>query len=120
MRHRRSLERGRQPLLPEPTAPRRRSTRVLVPGGKWQTLTLSPVVFAKRCNWTRQSRERGALLPPPSAVTCINAPLPTETGGTPVDGTYVISAVVAYGGSCTDAGSPTGAFFEGTLVFSGD
>ncbi len=91
-----------------------------MPGGKWQTLTLSPVVFAKRCNWTRQSRERGALLPPPSAVTCINAPLPTETGGTPVDGTYVISAVVAYGGSCTDAGSPTGAFFEGTLVFSGD
>jgi hypothetical protein len=28
MRHRRSLERGRPPLLPRPTAPRRRSTRV--------------------------------------------------------------------------------------------
>jgi hypothetical protein len=32
LRHRRSLERGRPPLLPEPTAPRRRSTRVLVFG----------------------------------------------------------------------------------------
>src|ERR1035438_6612328 len=29
MRHRRSLERGRPPLLPRPTAPRRRSTRVI-------------------------------------------------------------------------------------------
>jgi hypothetical protein len=32
MRHRRSLERGRHPLLPEPTAPRRRSTRVTANG----------------------------------------------------------------------------------------
>ena len=30
---------------------------------------VEPVVSAKRCNCTRQSRERGALLPPPSAVT---------------------------------------------------
>jgi hypothetical protein len=53
------------------------------------------------------------------AATCINAPLPTETGGTVLDGIYVLSAVVAYQGTCSDAGAPTGAFFESTLVFNG-
>jgi hypothetical protein len=41
---------------------------LLVPGGKWQTVTCSPVRSAKRCSETFHSRARALLLPPLSAV----------------------------------------------------
>src|SRR5216684_2900455 len=41
---------------------------LLVPGGKWQTVSVSPVWSAKRCNSHFHSRRRQPLLPPPSAV----------------------------------------------------
>ena len=41
---------------------------LLVPGGKWQTLSTSPVWSASRCNSHFRSRRREPLLPPPSAV----------------------------------------------------
>ena len=39
-----------------------------VPGGKWQTRMLSPVVSARRCSSWRHRRVRGLLDPPESAV----------------------------------------------------
>src|SRR5260370_39804323 len=41
---------------------------LLVPGGKSQTLSASPVWSARRCNSHFQSRRRQPLLPPPSTV----------------------------------------------------
>ena len=41
---------------------------LLVPGGKWQTASVSPVWSARRCNSHFHSRRRQPLLPPPSAV----------------------------------------------------
>src|SRR5439155_13284388 len=42
---------------------------LLVPGGKWQTLTRSPASSANRCSSHFHSRLRLPLLPPPSATT---------------------------------------------------
>ena len=41
---------------------------LLVPGGKWHTVMVSPVRFASRCSSHFQSRRRAPLLPPASAV----------------------------------------------------
>src|SRR5229473_2004890 len=41
---------------------------LLVPGGKWQIVSVSPVWSAKRCNSHFHRRRRQPLLPPPSAV----------------------------------------------------
>src|ERR1039458_5648255 len=41
---------------------------LLVPGGKWQTASVSPVLSASPCNSHFQSRRRQPLLPPLSAV----------------------------------------------------
>src|SRR5262249_46465314 len=42
---------------------------LLVPGGKWHTLILSPSSSASCCTHTFHSRDRLPLLPPASAVT---------------------------------------------------
>jgi hypothetical protein len=41
---------------------------LLVPGGKWQTETYSPVSSANCCNSHFHNRTRAPLLPPESAV----------------------------------------------------
>src|SRR5260370_31230262 len=41
---------------------------LLVPGGKWQTVSVSPVWSARPCNSHFHSRRRQPLLPPASAV----------------------------------------------------
>src|SRR3954451_2319984 len=41
---------------------------LLVPEGKWHTLTFNPVSLASSCNATFHRRLRLPLLPPPSAV----------------------------------------------------
>src|SRR2546426_7893772 len=42
---------------------------LLVPDGKWQTVSVRPVWSARRCNSHFHSRRRQPLLPPPSAVS---------------------------------------------------
>ena len=41
---------------------------LLVPGGRWRTTMSMPISEARRCSSTFYSRQREALLPPPSAV----------------------------------------------------
>lgn len=45
---------------------------LLVPGGKWHTLTCIPVSFENFCISIFQSLPRDELLPPPSAVIIIS------------------------------------------------
>src|SRR5665213_1311042 len=44
---------------------------LLVPGGKWHTLTSNPVSLANCCNSVFHNLLRELLLPPPSAVISI-------------------------------------------------
>src|SRR5437899_8534006 len=48
---------------------------LLVPGGKWQTLTRRPDSLANSCRASLHSRLRLPLLPPPSAVSSTRSAL---------------------------------------------
>src|SRR4030042_6960984 len=55
---------------------------LLVPGGKWQTVTARPVRLAKRCNSHLHNRSPGPLLPPASAG--INREVAARYAGRPI------------------------------------